>query len=63
MRVLVTGASGFLGTAVVDRLCTAGHVVVAMVRPAARLGSPACRSAYEAVRRSLRTTVSGALRR
>lgn len=32
MRVLVTGATGFLGHAVVGRLAAAGHEVVAMVR-------------------------------
>lgn len=55
MRVLVTGASGFLGTAVVDRLCTAGHEVVAMVRPAARLeGAPWDDPAVAVVRGDLR---------
>jgi 2-alkyl-3-oxoalkanoate reductase len=41
MRLLVTGASGFLGEAVVLSALRAGHEVVAMVRPAAKLaGSP-----------------------
>lgn len=35
MKVLVTGASGFLGRAVVDSAVRHGHDVVALVRPAA----------------------------
>lgn len=35
MRVLVTGASGFLGQAVVGAAAQAGHEVVALVRPTA----------------------------
>lgn len=34
MRVLVTGAAGFLGRSVVARCAEAGHHVVAMIRPA-----------------------------
>lgn len=36
MKVLVTGASGFLGRAVVRAASHAGHEVIAMVRPTAR---------------------------
>jgi nucleoside-diphosphate-sugar epimerase len=36
MRVLVTGASGFLGRAVVAQAVAAGHDVLAMVRPAGK---------------------------
>lgn len=55
MKVLVTGASGFLGTAVVDRVRAAGHAVVAMVRPAATLeGAPWDDPAVTIVRGDLR---------
>lgn len=37
MRVLVTGASGFLGVEVVRAAADAGHEVVALVRPTVRL--------------------------
>lgn len=40
MRVLVTGAGGFLGRHVVAALVRAGHTVVAMVRPARRGAEP-----------------------
>src|SRR5262245_23224058 len=35
MKVLVTGAGGFLGRYVVAELCARGHMVRAMLRPAA----------------------------
>jgi len=35
MRVLVTGANGFLGSQVVERLLRSNHQVVALIRPAA----------------------------
>lgn len=44
MRVLVTGASGFLGRSVVRQCAEAGHETIALVRPLAdvsRLGWPA----------------------
>lgn len=41
MRVLVTGAGGFLGRAVVAAVARAGHEAVAMVRPASAGGATA----------------------
>lgn len=38
MRALVTGATGFIGGHLVDRLLEAGHAVTALVRDPARLG-------------------------
>lgn len=35
MKVVVTGADGFVGRRLVPRLCSAGHTVVAAVRPGA----------------------------
>ena len=53
MRVLVTGANGFLGRAVVGAFLAGGHRVRAMVRPKAVLGDlPA---GVEAVRADLRS--------
>ena len=39
MKVFVTGASGFLGSHIVERLLRSGHDVTAMVRPATKLPS------------------------
>ncbi|CAO5164043.1 UDP-glucose 4-epimerase [Frankia sp. AiPs1] len=51
MRVLVTGASGFIGAVVTDALAVAGHTVTAMVRdPAA---APAFAPQVEVVRADL----------
>ena len=36
MKILVSGASGLIGSAVVRRLCAAGHQVLPLVRPATR---------------------------
>src|SRR6476660_7021733 len=40
MRVLVTGASGYIGAALVSRLQAAGHLVRRYGRSAARIAAP-----------------------
>lgn len=54
MKVLVTGAGGFLGRHVVARLAARGHPVRAMIRPASAV--PAWTPAVETVRADLRGT-------
>ncbi len=56
MRVLVTGANGFLGRHVVDALLARGCTVRALVRPAAPLEGLAWPAAVEVVRADLRAT-------
>lgn len=46
MKVLVTGATGFLGKSVVKALADRGHDVVAMARPAARIPDTASNVTY-----------------
>jgi len=46
MKVLVTGATGVLGTVVVRALAERGHDVVAMARPTATLPEPASNVTY-----------------
>jgi 2-alkyl-3-oxoalkanoate reductase len=53
MKVLVTGAGGFLGRAVVDALLSRGHEVLAMVRPATS-SVPSFPTAVATVRGDLR---------
>ncbi len=54
MRVLVTGANGFLGRHVVAALLNRGHSVRALVRPAVSVGPLGWPSAVEVVRADLR---------
>jgi 2-alkyl-3-oxoalkanoate reductase len=56
MRVLVTGANGFLGRHVVGALLVRGIKVRAMVRPAARLESLTWPASVEVFRADLRTS-------
>lgn len=57
MRVLVTGASGFLGRHVVEALLARGHEVRALVRPASDTASLPWRDRAELVRADLRAGV------
>ncbi|MDJ0787926.1 MAG: NAD(P)-dependent oxidoreductase [Myxococcota bacterium] len=54
MRVLVTGATGFLGKAVVSALLDRGHTVRVLVRPSARLDRLEWVSKVEVARGDLR---------
>lgn len=54
MRILITGASGFLGTEVVRELSARGHAVRAMVRPRADVTSRHWPATVEVVRGDLR---------
>ena len=56
MKVLVTGANGFLGRHVVDALLARGVEVRAMVRPAARVEQFGWSSKVEIFRADLRTS-------
>jgi nucleoside-diphosphate-sugar epimerase len=49
MKILVTGANGFLGSHVVEQLLVRGHDVVALIRPAAHTPSWADRVALHRV--------------
>jgi UDP-glucose 4-epimerase len=55
LRVLVTGANGFLGRHVVAALSDRGHSVRALVRPSAELGDSNWSETVEVVRSDLRT--------
>ena len=54
MKVLVTGASGFLGRAVVPAVAAAGHEVIALVRPIAILDTLGWPNSVRIVRGDLR---------
>ena len=54
MKVLVTGAGGFLGSRVVTHLLDRGHAVRAMIRPASSTTPEAWRGRAEIIRADLR---------
>ena len=54
MKVLVTGASGFLGRAVVPAVAAVGHEVIALVRPTAAIDSLAWPNSIAILRGDLR---------
>ena len=54
MKVLVTGASGFLGRSVVHAAVNAGHEVLALVRPTANVDALAWPKAVRIIRGDLR---------
>ena len=56
MRVLITGANGFLGRHVVAEFLRRGHAVRALVRPAARLDDLGWPEPVEVVRADLRVS-------
>ena len=55
MRVVVTGARGFLGGAVVAALLRRGHMVRALIRPASQIDNLVWASRVEIVRADLRS--------
>ena len=55
MKVLVTGANGFLGVHVVSALLARGHQVRALIRPAASSDDLSARGVSDIVRADLRS--------
>lgn len=58
MKLLVTGANGMLGQAVVAEACRRGHGVRALVRPAARIDGLGWDRSVDVVRADLRTSTN-----
>src|SRR5713226_8719931 len=56
MKILVTGANGFIGRHVVAALLARGHQVVALVRPAARVDDLGWPPSLEVFRADLRSS-------
>lgn len=56
MKILVTGANGMLGQAVVAEACRRGHEVRALVRPAARIEALGWDPSIDVVRADLRSS-------
>src|ERR1700733_7571802 len=56
MKVLITGAGGFLGQRLVAALLHSGHAVRALVRPDSPFDSTGCSAAAEVFRADLNTT-------
>ena len=58
MRILVSGSTGFLGTALVDTLQREGHTIARLVRPGPAANDPA--AALFGIRRAGRMPHFGA---